>query len=176
MSHVLDGIRVLEVANWVAVPSACAIMADLGAEVIKVEPPGTGDAARNALGLDRLLHDPRFASHAARAENRQELIPLLDEAFASAPRHEWAPLLDQAGCIWAPVQTTDELGGDPQVLANGYLAELSHAEHRRFQVLNPPMRLSRTPGAVQGAAPELGEHTEEVCCSTSATPGRRSRR
>ena len=38
----------LEVANWVAVPSAGAMMADLGAEVIKVEPP-RGDAMRNRL-------------------------------------------------------------------------------------------------------------------------------
>jgi crotonobetainyl-CoA:carnitine CoA-transferase CaiB-like acyl-CoA transferase len=34
----LDGISVIEVANWVAAPSACAIMSDLGARVIKIEP------------------------------------------------------------------------------------------------------------------------------------------
>ena len=33
----LDGIRVIEFANFAAAPSATAIMADLGAEVIKVE-------------------------------------------------------------------------------------------------------------------------------------------
>ena len=131
-------------------------------QVVMVESPRFWEGFCHALGVDHLLHDPRFASHAARAENRQELIPLLDETFASRPRHEWAPLLDQAGCIWAPVQTTDELGGDPQVLANGYLAELSHPEHREFRVLNAPMRFQRTPGVVQGTAPELGEHTEAV--------------
>jgi crotonobetainyl-CoA:carnitine CoA-transferase CaiB-like acyl-CoA transferase len=41
----LDGIRVVEVANWLAAPSAAALMADMGADVVKVEPPG-GDAFR----------------------------------------------------------------------------------------------------------------------------------
>lgn len=44
----LSGIRVLEVANWVAIPSAAALMADMGATVVKVEPP-SGDPMRNAL-------------------------------------------------------------------------------------------------------------------------------
>ena len=41
----LAGIRVLEVANWLAAPAGCALLADAGADVIKVEPP-TGDVYR----------------------------------------------------------------------------------------------------------------------------------
>ena len=44
----LEGIRVVEVANWLAAPSAAALMADLGADVVKVENP-IGDAWRNTL-------------------------------------------------------------------------------------------------------------------------------
>ena len=44
----LSGIRVVEVANWLAAPSAAALMADLGADVVKVEHPG-GDAWRHTL-------------------------------------------------------------------------------------------------------------------------------
>ncbi len=43
----LKGLKVLEVANWVAAPSACAIMADMGAEVVKIEHPETGDPVRS---------------------------------------------------------------------------------------------------------------------------------
>lgn len=46
---VLDGVRVVELAMWVAGPSAGGIMADWGADVIKVEGPG-GDPQRNILG------------------------------------------------------------------------------------------------------------------------------
>jgi len=45
MAGVLDGVRILEVAAWTFVPAAGAICADLGADVIKVEPP-TGDPQR----------------------------------------------------------------------------------------------------------------------------------
>ncbi len=52
MSKPFEGIRVLEVAAWTFVPAAGAIMADLGADVIKVEPP-TGDPQR---GLKNMLN------------------------------------------------------------------------------------------------------------------------
>ena len=42
----LEGIRVLELGNYIAAPTAGRIFADFGAEVIKVERPGTGDELR----------------------------------------------------------------------------------------------------------------------------------
>ena len=48
MTGPLDDITVLEIANWVAAPSAGALMADMGADVIKVEPLG-GDSMRGKL-------------------------------------------------------------------------------------------------------------------------------
>ncbi len=43
----LDGIRVLELGNYIAAPTAGRLLADFGAEVIKVERPRTGDELRN---------------------------------------------------------------------------------------------------------------------------------
>ncbi|OZG26123.1 formyl-CoA transferase [Williamsia sp. 1138] len=43
----LSGIRVLELGNYIAAPTASRMLADFGAEVIKVERPGTGDELRN---------------------------------------------------------------------------------------------------------------------------------
>ena len=48
MTLPLEGVRVLEVANWLAAPAAAAMIGDLGADVIKVEPPG-GDDYRGAI-------------------------------------------------------------------------------------------------------------------------------
>jgi formyl-CoA transferase len=43
----LQGVRVLELGNYIAAPTAGRLLADFGAEVIKVERPGTGDELRN---------------------------------------------------------------------------------------------------------------------------------
>lgn len=43
----LDGVRVLELGNYIAAPTAGRLLADFGAEVIKVERPKTGDELRN---------------------------------------------------------------------------------------------------------------------------------
>ena len=43
----LEGVRVLELGNYIAGPTAGRMLADFGAEVIKVERPGTGDELRN---------------------------------------------------------------------------------------------------------------------------------
>ena len=42
----LEGLRVLELGHYVSAPFCTRLLADLGAEVIKVEPPGTGDPMR----------------------------------------------------------------------------------------------------------------------------------
>ncbi|WP_433298098.1 CaiB/BaiF CoA transferase family protein [Pseudonocardia sp. CA-142604] len=43
----LGGVRVLELGNYIAAPTAGRLLADFGAEVIKIERPGTGDEVRN---------------------------------------------------------------------------------------------------------------------------------
>ncbi len=45
----LAGVRVIELGVWVAGPACAGVLADWGAEVIKVEPP-TGDPQRNIFG------------------------------------------------------------------------------------------------------------------------------
>jgi crotonobetainyl-CoA:carnitine CoA-transferase CaiB-like acyl-CoA transferase len=63
MAAPLEGIRVVEVANWLAAPAAAALMADLGADVIKVEPPG-GDVFRQ-FNLRSIGYDYDFATNYA---------------------------------------------------------------------------------------------------------------
>lgn len=58
MIKVMDGIRVLEVAQFTFVPAAGAILADWGADVIKIEHPVRGDTQRGFLYMGGFQLDP----------------------------------------------------------------------------------------------------------------------
>jgi crotonobetainyl-CoA:carnitine CoA-transferase CaiB-like acyl-CoA transferase len=45
-NHIFTGLKVLDLASYIAGPAATTILADFGADVVKVEPPGTGDVYR----------------------------------------------------------------------------------------------------------------------------------
>jgi crotonobetainyl-CoA:carnitine CoA-transferase CaiB-like acyl-CoA transferase len=45
-NHIFSGLKVLDLASFIAGPAATTILADFGADVIKVKPPGTGDPYR----------------------------------------------------------------------------------------------------------------------------------
>ena len=79
----LEGLRVVELGVWVAAPAAAALLADWGADVIKVEPP-TGDPMRNvfgSLGVEGDLPNPAFALD--NRGKRSIVLDLRDEADRS---------------------------------------------------------------------------------------------
>jgi formyl-CoA transferase len=45
----LSGVVVLDVSSFIAAPAAAVVLADFGADVIKIEPPGDGDPHRNSF-------------------------------------------------------------------------------------------------------------------------------
>jgi formyl-CoA transferase len=61
-----------------------------------------------------------------------------------------------------PIADYDEIAADEQAWANGYLTNMPNPYGGFLPTVGPPVRLSRTPGSVRAAAPEFGQHTEEV--------------
>ena len=60
MARPLAGVRVLDMGTFITGPAAGMLLADLGAEVIKVEMPGTGDPFRAFKGG---LYSPHFQTY-----------------------------------------------------------------------------------------------------------------
>ena len=58
MTQVMKGVRVLEVAQYTFVPAAGGILADWGADVIKVEHPVRGDTQRGFINIGGMKIDP----------------------------------------------------------------------------------------------------------------------
>jgi formyl-CoA transferase len=90
------------------------------------------------------------------------LIARIDELFAQHPAAFWIELFRRYDLLVEAVQEYGQLESDPQVQANGMLTTLDHPLHGPLKIVAPAVRLSATPGSIRTAAPEFGQHTEEV--------------
>jgi len=115
-----------------------------------------------AAGCPALAEDARFASNAARVENRDELARLLSEIFARRSTREWVDLLEGAGVPNGPINDLAQVFEEPQVKARGIRFEMDHAVAGRLPLVASPMRFSETPLEYRLPPPLLGEHTDEV--------------
>lgn len=77
MAGPLEGIRVIEVASWMFVPSGGAVLADWGAEVIKVEPPA-GDPQRGLVTSGLLPGGPGGVNFMIEQPNRGKESVVID--------------------------------------------------------------------------------------------------
>jgi crotonobetainyl-CoA:carnitine CoA-transferase CaiB-like acyl-CoA transferase len=113
------------------------------------------------IGHPELADDPRFVDSVARAQNCQACCVALDEIFATRTLEEWKPIMNTVDGVWAPVQTADELLVDPQVVANGYIREVTSAGGTTFRMVASPLQFDEQPPDLT-RAPDHGEHTDEV--------------
>jgi crotonobetainyl-CoA:carnitine CoA-transferase CaiB-like acyl-CoA transferase len=114
-----------------------------------------------ALGEPDLAADPRFETMAGRDEHRDELLPILDAAFARRTVADWLALLVPAGIPAAKVNTVLEALDEPQALARTAVVEHEHPSLGTVRTLRTALRVSdgeRPPAR----GPFRGEHTEEV--------------
>jgi crotonobetainyl-CoA:carnitine CoA-transferase CaiB-like acyl-CoA transferase len=115
-----------------------------------------------AVGHPEWIDDARFENAAARAENARELIAMLDEIFSAKTREEWGEIFDREEDLWwAPVQTTQEVLSDPQVLAAGGLVEVPDGGGTTLLPATP-VDFEGTPWEPRAMAPGHGEHSDEI--------------
>ncbi len=121
--------------------------------------------AMEALGFYTVLEE-RGAEDLGLAivseEKKDLILSTLAELFATGSRERWVELLRAADIVSAPINTLLEASNDPDVLANGYVAEKHYPEiGETLKVHGTPWRFSETPVQI-GVAPKLGEHSEEI--------------
>lgn len=111
------------------------------------------------VGHSEWIADPRFVDMASRKENARACVEMLDALFASRNYAEWCEVLAKVKGVWSPFQTPLEIHSDPQVAANGYLADVEMANGSNLTLVTSPAQFDEVP-TTPVRAPEHGEHTE----------------
>ncbi len=133
--------------------------------VFQLNGPRHWKTAMESLGFYDALSQAGFADLGVivdDADKRTTLLGMLDRLFATGSRDDWVARLRKADIVSAPINTLLEASNDPDVIANGYVAEVEYPKHgKTLKVHGTPWKFSETPAKI-GVAPELGEHNEEV--------------
>jgi alpha-methylacyl-CoA racemase len=85
--------------------------------------------------------------------------------FRTRTRDEWCRIMEGTDVCFAPVLGIAEARAHPHNQARGAYVEVEGGWQPA-----PAPRFSRTPAAVQGAAPEPGTHTDQVLASAGYSP------
>jgi CoA:oxalate CoA-transferase len=115
-----------------------------------------------AIGKHELIGDPRFATPGLRTKNHAALEPILIDGLRAKTTADWMTEFDAIGLPCGPLNDIPRAAEQPQVKAREMLVDVEHPSGVSLRISNSPLRLSRTPGGVQGPPPVLGQHTDEV--------------
>jgi len=132
--------------------------------------PRNWEAFCRALGLERLLDDPRYADTSTRHRHRDSLIPNIEKVMMTKPTASWLALLEAAGVPCAPIERFDQVFSDAHLNARGYFWDAPHPKLGPVRQLGSPMRFSGTPVRRENAGPLLGEDSASLLSELGYTP------
>src|SRR6185295_10922358 len=120
------------------------------------------EAFCRVIGRADLAEDQRFRTRRDRLAHRAALIEAIEKTTAGEPRTHWLARCDAEGVPAGPILDYAEALADPHTLARDMVVDLMHPGAGAIKALGIPVKLSDTPGAVDRAAPLLGQHTAEI--------------
>jgi len=87
---IFEGLKVLDCASFIAAPAAATVLSDFGADVIKIEPPGSGDPYRNLPNLPGYPVSQHNFAWMLEARNKRSLALDLSKPDGQAVLHRLA--------------------------------------------------------------------------------------
>ena len=115
-----------------------------------------------AIDKPEWIEDERFDTMEKRRSNYEELEPMLVEIFLQKPRDAWLAIFDNSGVIASAVNNIKQVAEDPHVNSREMIVQVKHNRLGDLKVVGTPLKFSRTPCHIEKAAPDLGEHTDEI--------------
>jgi crotonobetainyl-CoA:carnitine CoA-transferase CaiB-like acyl-CoA transferase len=130
---------------------------------IAIAAPNDGLYGRlcEVLGAPGLASDERFSTNAKRVENRDTLVPLIEERLAAKPAEEWLTELGRVGVPSGKIRTVPDALRAAAEAGLAATTTVSHPTAGEVELVNSPMQIEsglRPPEA----PPLLGQHTAEV--------------
>jgi crotonobetainyl-CoA:carnitine CoA-transferase CaiB-like acyl-CoA transferase len=120
------------------------------------------------VGKPDWVADPRFATKETRGRHYDVLRGELAAIFRTDIRTTWLAKLQAADVPAAPLNTLDEVFADPQVIHLGLRQDVPHKRVGTVGLVRNGVRMSATAPDIRSAAPELGEHTDEILAQIKA--------
>ena len=115
-----------------------------------------------AMGRPELADDPKYADHFARGDRQQELDDLIAEWTCRLTTQETLDLMEEHAVPAGRIFKAPDMLADPHYAARESIVEVNHPVYKKLFMQNTFPKLSDTPGGVQWAGPELGQHNKEV--------------
>jgi formyl-CoA transferase len=110
-----------------------------------------------ALGLQDLLDDVRYANASLRHRNREALASTIESITSTRPTRHWLRVLGEVGVPCAPIADFGQVFTDPHLVARNFYWDAPHRTAGLVRQLGSPMRFSRTAVRRDTAGPLLGE-------------------
>jgi crotonobetainyl-CoA:carnitine CoA-transferase CaiB-like acyl-CoA transferase len=115
----------------------------------------------DAVKVDELTTDPRFATSQDRLDNRDALWAVFEQIFGEQTVAHWISTLNAIDIVCGPVNDYPAVVADAQSVHNGLFDECTNGTGATMPMVRSPMRIGEEP-AVYSAPPTLGEHSRVV--------------
>jgi crotonobetainyl-CoA:carnitine CoA-transferase CaiB-like acyl-CoA transferase len=109
-----------------------------------------------------MASDPRFASSALRARNKEALNELIAGALRARTSREWFEMMVEAGLPCGPVYNIKDAFADPQVETLRIRRTVTHPRLGDVDLIAQPCEMTGFDRSIRTATPDLGEHNDEI--------------
>jgi crotonobetainyl-CoA:carnitine CoA-transferase CaiB-like acyl-CoA transferase len=126
--------------------------------------------------LQALAADPRLATNFMRLQEREWLIPALQEILIKFPQDEVASRCERANVSWAPIGQPGDLFADPHLLATGglvdvFISRMGGTEGKKVGLPALPIEFGgRARPGITRQPPRMGQHNAEVLAEAGFLP------
>ena len=116
----------------------------------------------HAAKCSELATDSFYQTNQLRVENRTMLIPILAGIIANKSTEYWVATLEAIAVPCGPVNTLEQVFKHPQVQHRKMVKQIPDKDGTLIKTVASPINLSETPIQYKHAAPNIGEHTQQI--------------